>query len=51
MYVVDGRHAVARAGRDGTKVLGVRVSEGEMVGKQTALDRVLGMIVGSENKG
>lgn len=44
-YVIDGRHHTERAKRKGQPVRVVFVNEDELVGRQTALDRLIGMIL------
>lgn len=43
-YVVDGRHAAARARRNGKPVRVVFVDDDTQLGNQTALERLLGML-------
>lgn len=49
-YVVDGRHATIRAKMDGTLVDCVILGENDMVGRQNALDRTIGMLLGGERE-
>lgn len=46
--VVDGRHAATRAKRRGDKVSVVFVDEDEVLGNQTVLERLLGMLSGGK---
>jgi hypothetical protein len=45
LYVVDGRHHTAKAKLTGEKIDVVIVHENEVVGRQSAIDRVIGMLL------
>lgn len=43
-YVVDGRHTTERAKREGTKVKVVFITDDVQLGRQSAIERLLGML-------